>query len=58
MITGYNSSKEKVKLQNVMAFGSELEPAPTSQHPKSSHPHPREEEEVDRFRKVGRILTG
>ena len=42
-----------MKLQNVMAFGSELEPGPTSQHSKSSCPQPREEEEVDRFEEGG-----
>jgi len=43
---GYNSSREKEKLQNMMAFGSELEPTPPS---RPSHPQLREEEEVDRF---------
>jgi len=43
---GYNSSREKEKLQNMMAFGSELEPTPP---PRLSPPQLREEEEVDRF---------
>lgn len=44
---GYNSSREKEKLQNMMAFGSELEPIPP---PRPSPPQLREEEdEVDRF---------
>jgi len=46
----YNSSREKEKLQNMMAFGSELEPTPP---PRSSPPQLREEEdEVDRFDEV------
>jgi hypothetical protein len=46
---GYNSTKEKQKLQNVMAFGSELEPAV----PTMARPHPAQDEtEVDRFEEV------
>ena len=51
MTPGYDSSKEKKKLQNVMAFGSDLEPiTPT----KASHKVVDEEEEemVDRFEEV------
>ena len=42
---GYNSSKEKEKLQKVMAYGSDLEP------PAPAGPRPQEEEreESDRF---------
>ncbi len=47
-IPGYNSSKEKARLQNVMAFGSELEPLPVAG---SNQRDEREEEggELDRF---------
>lgn len=47
---GYNSTKEKERLQNVMAFGKDLEP------PSSSTVHQpqreEEEEEIDRFEEV------
>lgn len=51
LFTGYNSTKEKAKLQNVMAFGSDLEP--------SAPPRPRQAEagageghDIDRFEEV------
>ena len=48
LFTGYNSTKEKAKLQNVMAFGSDLEP--------SAPPRPKQEAEedcdIDRFEEV------
>ena len=47
---GYNSTKEKQKLQNVMAFGSEVEPAPTLARPKPLCSE--EETELDRFEEV------
>ena len=48
---GYNSTTEKQKLQNVMAFGSELEPVAST----VVKPHPlsdKDETEVDRFEEV------
>ena len=47
---GYNSTKEKQKLQNVMAFGSEVEPTPTMA--RSIPSCPEEETELDRFDEV------
>ncbi len=48
---GYNSSKEKARLQNVMAFGSELEPTPPLPVAGSNQREEGEVEggEVDRF---------
>ena len=48
-LVGYNSTKEKQKLQNVMAFGSEIEPTPMAVRP---HPLSEEETEMDRFEEV------
>lgn len=46
MLLGYNSAKEKAKLQSVMAFGSDVE---SGKVPPPSHQLPeREEEEVER----------
>lgn len=47
---GYDSTKEKQKLQNVMAFGSEAEPTPTVARPQPLIPD--DEREVDRFDEV------
>ena len=47
-IIGYNSTKEKERLQNVMAFGKDLEPSSSS----TVHQPQREEEEIDRFEEV------
>ena len=44
--SGYDSSKEKAKLQNVMAFGTELEPTPPKPQPVQPQVG---EEERDRF---------
>ena len=51
---GYNSTKEKQKLQNVMAFGSEAEPIPTVARPQPLSPQ--DETEVDRFEEVMREI--
>ena len=46
---GYNSTKEKEKLQNVMAFGSEVAPTPLVARPQ---PALVEETEVDQFDEI------
>lgn len=47
---GYNSTKEKVRLQNVMAFGRDLEPGPKAV---GRQPLAEEEEaDIDRFAEV------
>ena len=47
--TGYDSTKEKEKLQNVMAFGSEVAPKSSVAKPL---PEPEEQTEVDRFEEI------
>ena len=54
-MTGYDSTKEKARLQDVMAFGTDLEAS------KGKAPPPRkrkeeEEEEIDRFAEVVREI--
>ena len=50
MHVGYNSTKEKEKLQNVMTYGSEAAPTPVVARPQQTDPE--EETEVDRFEEV------
>ena len=47
--TGYNSTKEKEKLQNVMTYGSETAPTSMVVRPQAV---PEDETEVDRFDEV------
>ncbi len=49
---GYNSTKEKAKLQNVMAFGSDLEPVTAPKGRGAGQQREEEEEEIDRFEEV------
>lgn len=54
IMIGYNSSKEKQKLQNVMAFGSDIEP--TSVNPTHRVEEGRQKE-VDRFDEILQEIT-
>ena len=50
---GYNSTKEKAKLQNMMAYGSDLEPEAAAPKGRGMlREEEEEEEEIDRFEEV------
>lgn len=52
---GFNSTKEKSRLQNVMAFGCDLDDS-TSRNQICQSKREEEEEEVDRFEEVVREI--
>lgn len=56
MPAGYDSSKEKAKLQNMMAYGSDIDAEKSSKRVCPAERREEEEVEVDRFEEVVREI--